>query len=517
MSTTTENPETSQHPDLTRTPPPLGPTRRRRGLARVPGFGFLAPPVVEVAATASHDDDAADDVGEVLPFSPPGAKLRESQRAARSGWYAPTLAGAPSTTRQAEILNLAIIAPPTGYDGIVNGRDTLSRALIANDPFTEYNKPAHLREVSSPNVLTAGTVGTGKSSFTKTVFVIRPLVLRNRNVVVFDKKPDDAAPEQGEYAELARRFGSEPIRFTQDGTGTRLNLLDPLVSAAEGGRYELLTAVARMARNGAALDDWERKALRVALRRTIAAAEGVRVPTPADLLPQLGRVADEAEFADLHPRALDRLHEAGVSVRWTFDELLESYPGLLDGETSSAVDLAHKLTVFDLSQLSDNGQAVPVVMAIGNMWLMGRLRRARGEQRAVTNVIYEEGWHLIGGPSAGLIKSNEKLSRALGISNVFVMHKGTDTPKDSPGYAVVQEAQTVHLFRQDRREDAEWAAETFNLAPESVDTLMNLPVGHCVMKVASRPEIQLQHVRSRWETEVTNTDAALAIAARGGN
>ena len=58
---------------------------------------------------------------------------------------------------------------------------------------------------------------------------------------------------------------------------------------------------------------------------------------------------------------------------------------------------------------------VAVVMAIGHMWLTGRLKTERG---SVTNVVYEEGWHMIGGPSAQLVKSNQKLSRALGISNV---------------------------------------------------------------------------------------------------
>lgn len=480
----------------------------RRGLSRLPGLGFLAPPVVETVTDAGEAGGAA---GELVPFNQPGARLRLSARAARAGWYAPALPGAPSTTRQAEILNLALIAPPTGTDGVVNGRDTLSRALIAHDAATAYNQEP--REVTSPNVLVFGTVGSGKSSFVKTTCVARPLVLSHRNVVVFDKKPSDDAGDEGEYAALARRFASEPIRFTQDGSGTRLNIMDPLIAAGRGesGQYDLLTAIARVARDDAPLNEWEKKALRAALHKTFQAAEGGRTPVAADLLPQLGAVVDDPEFSDLNPRARDLLHEAGLSVRWTFDELLNAYPGLLDGETSAEVDLSHKLTVFDLSQLPDTGPAVPVVMAIGNMWLMGRLRAARGADRRVTNVVYEEGWHMIGGPSAALIKSNEKLSRALGISNVFVMHKGTDIPKDSPGYAVVQEAQTVYAFRQDRRDDAAWATTTFNLAPETTDTLMSLPVGHCVMKIGARPEIQLQHVRSRWEAEVTNTDAALAV------
>lgn len=490
-----------------------GVAARRPWWAKIPGLGIFVPPVVEPVVDVLGDSDGG--VGEVLPLNARGAVLRQSARSARAGWYAPALPGAPSTTRQAEILNLALIAPPTGTEGVVLGRDRLSRALIAHDAATAYN--ATPREVTSTNVLCFGGVGGGKSSFCKTVAVARPLVLRRRNVVVFDKKPNDDDGTEGEYAPLARRFGVEPIRFTQDGSGTRLNIMDPDIAAATGvsGQYDLLTAIARVARDDAPLNEWEKKALRVALRNTFKEAEGGRTPVPADLLPMLGRAVDDPELADLRPHARDLMHEAGLSLRWTFDELLTAYPGLLDGETSAEVDLAHKLTVFDLSQLADAGPAVPVVMAIGNMMVMGRLRRARGAERRVTNVIYEEGWHMIGGPSAALVKSNEKLSRALGLENWFVMHKGTDIPEDSPGIAVIQESQTVYAFRQDRQKDAEWTQRMFNLEPPTTGTLMQLPVGECVMKVASRPEIQLQHVRSRWEVEFTNTDAALAVVARG--
>src|SRR5690606_23320252 len=199
------------------------------------------------------------------------------------------------------------------------------------------------------------------------------------------------------------------------------------------------------------------------------------------------------------------LHRAGLSVRWTLNGLLDEYAGLLDGETSSSVDLSGKLTSFDISQLPDDGPAVPVVMAIGNMWMLGRLRSDRGH---ATTVVYEEGWHMIGGPSATLIKANQKLSRGLGIANVFVMHKGTDIPKDSPGVAIIQEAQSIYVFRQDRPEDAAWCQQTFGFAPEVAATIERLRDGHFIFKYGSHPETHVQHIRSVWETEITNTDEA---------
>ena len=477
--------------------------RRPSRLARIPLLRILATPV-DSSPSATGSAVPVD----VPPWSRDGSRLRTSTRAARHGWYAPALRGAPSTTKQAEILNTALIGPPTGTAGIVNGRDSLSRTLIAHDAATAYN--AEPRQVTSPNVLVFGTVGSGKSSFVKTVCVIRPLLLQHRRAVVFDKKDDGG---QGEYAELTRRLGAEPLRFTTDTSGTRLNLLDPVIARGTGikGQFRLLAAITRVARADEALTKWEEEAVRAALRALHTADTGSRTLVAADLLPHLGRVVDDPDYAELSPRARDQLHRAGLSVRWALTGLLDEYAGLLDGETSTTVDLSHKLTSFDLSQLPDDGPAVPVVMAIGNMWLTGRLRHERGW---VTNVIYEEGWHMIGGPSAQLVKSNQKLSRSLGISNVFVMHKGTDIPPDSPGYTVVQEAQTVYVFNQARTEDAHWATSTFGFAPETAGTLMRLQPGHCVFKYGSNPETHLQHVRSGWEAEVTDTDTALAAATR---
>ncbi|TFD11343.1 ATP/GTP-binding protein [Cryobacterium sp. TMT1-21] len=480
----------------------------------VPGLKIFLTPVATSPVLTGEEDAAGSDAAvsdvvvssrrpvDVPPFERPGSVLRASSGAAARGWYAPRLAGAPSTTRQAEILNTGIIGAPTGIDGVVNGTDTLSSTMISHDAPTAYN--ATPRKLTSPNVLIIGTVGSGKSSFTKTVMVMRPLLLKNHRAVVFDKKDEGG---EGEYAGVTRRMGTEPLRFDPDGSGTRFNLMDPLIAQGTGlqGQMLLINAVARIARGDTPATEWEEKATRYALQLLFEKFQDTRrAATTTDLMPFLGLVPTDQ---GLSGEASERFHQAGLSIRFGLQNLLETYAGVFDGETSRRVDLSHKLTTFDISQLPDSGPAIPTVMAIGNMWLMGRLREERG---FVTNVIYEEGWHMIGGPSAQLVKSNQKLSRSLGISNVFVMHKGTDIPPDSPGYTVVQEAQTVYAFRQDRPEDARWAQETFNFAPDTAATLMGLNPGHCVFKYGSNPETHIRHIRSDWEVEVTNTDSAMA-------
>ncbi len=448
-------------------------------------------------------DQAAIDAGEVTPWGRPGTKLRTKPGAAGRGFYAPRYTGAPSSTRQAAVLNTALIGPATGTRGITSGRDMLSDTPVTHDPVTAYNDG----QITSPNVLCLGDVGGGKSSLVKTVFVMRPLILKNRRVVVYDKK--DRAGE-GEYAELVRTFGAEPIRFASDNTGSRLNLLDPVIVRGTGlrGQSQLLQTVVRLANNNAPMLPGETEAVRSALRATFRDAETAgRVPVLADVLPHLDRAGDQPEYDHLNARERDRISEAGQTVHWVLNGLLDEYSGLLDGETSKSVNLDGKLTSFDISQLPSESPAVPVVMAIGNMWMLGRLRHDRTH---TTNVVYEEGWHMIGGPSAELLKSNQKLSRSLGISNVFVMHKGTDIPVDSPGYSMIQEAQTVYVHKLSVDTDIDWAVRTFGFDPATAGVIRNLGQGQHIFKYGNNAEIQVQHIRSEWETALTDTNEGMA-------
>lgn len=476
-------------------------TPRKRGLSTLPGLRRFAPPTPITADVIDAEGD------EFLPWAAPGSRLRVNDRAAAAGFYAPSEAGAPSSTRQAAVLNTALIAQPTGTDGLVIGRDGLSQTAAAHDPSTAYN--AKPRRITSPNVVCMGDVGGGKSSNTKCNYVARPLTLINRRVVVFDKKEENG---EGEYSPMARAYKSEPIRFAPDGSGSRINPLDKNIIRGTGarGQARIIRNIVQLADDNKPVGEWGREAIRIALRRTFAQFEDRRrTATLADVLPHLGAIA-EGDHTDLSPAARDRLHQAGKSVLFTLHDLLDEYGGMFDGETSRDVDLAAKLTSFDISALNEDSAAVPVVMSIGYQWLLGRLK---SEPDTFTNVIYEEGWHMVAGPSVRLLQSSQKLSRALGISNVFVMHKGTDIPVDSVGMAMLQEAQTIHVYRQSHAKDAQWCQKYFSFAPETAEAIMNLEQGEQIFKYASNPEIRLRHLRSEWEVGLTNTDTGMSAGA----
>ena len=113
-----------------------------------------------------------------------GYRVRRIKALAKRGFYSPKHTGAPSTTRQSEVLNTALIGSPTDEQALVIGRDRLSGATVAHDGISAYKK----KQISSANAVLIGILGSGKSSLIKTVYVARQLTMRKRRAVVFDKK-----------------------------------------------------------------------------------------------------------------------------------------------------------------------------------------------------------------------------------------------------------------------------------------------------------------------------------------
>lgn len=503
------------HDKLTYTAPPR---RQRRAALPVEPPPFAAPPAPKPAGVdvpeqrrrglrRGRGSVAVVDPGVMDLPTPQGFIVRRSGHKARRGWYAPVAAPALTSTRQAEVLNTALVAAPTDAFGIFVGRDRLSNTPVAHDPFTAYERGT----ITSPAVVVLGVIGSGKSSLLKTVYVLRPLILRNRRAVVMDKKDRGG---EGEYCETSRQLGAEPLRMILGSGGTTLNILDPVVLAGSGvaGQARLLIALAELANDGQGLDKWEKAALRAAHAATLRQAEADRVvPLLEHLLAQLGRM--HPEFDGYSTEARERIHQAGLGVHHLLSALLsDELSGLFDGPTSRDVRLAERLTVFDVSQLPDDSPAVSMVMAVANVWLLGTLRHHRGLR---TNFIAEEGWDLVGGPGGRVFQRNSKLARGLGLSNIAALHHPADIPDGDPAVAMLKEAQTVHLYRQDREDDIEAVIRLYGLDPGSRGTLANLADGHHLLKIGNRREIHVEHVRSRLERGLTNTDEAMVSTGRG--
>jgi hypothetical protein len=427
----------------------------------------------------------------------------------RTGFYGAPVKGAPSTSRQTEILNGGILESPMQFEGLLSGVETLSKTPSVNDPFQAYDMDL----VESPNVVTIGDVGVGKSTLMKCDYVLRALTLLRRRVVVVDYKQQSSTETFGEYTGVAKAADGVRIRLALgDSEGVTINILDPALwqtrqVAGIAGAVNVLQQTASLLNDNVALDTWERKALRVALQNGVRQAkERGRNANIYDVLDHAGVISDELH-KQMSPKALERMHEAGLTVQFLLERLPEEMPGLFDGDTSASVKLGKKLTVFDVSQLPEDGPAVSIAMMLANAWTLGTIRRSEPGWR--TTFCVDEGWFLVGGPMGKVIQSNAKLSRSLGLSNVVNIHHISDIPADDPAVAFIKEAGTMHLFRQSKADDAVAAAQIAGLKPGAAEQLMTLPKGQHFKKVGLAAEVRIAHFRSELEKEITDTSAAL--------
>lgn len=434
---------------------------------------------------------------------PRGARSRPKASVAGREGYFQRATPAPTTTRQAEILNPALIAAPTDDEGVVIGRDMLSNSAVAHDPFTAYQR----KIITSPAVVVLGVIGSGKSSLIKTVYVLRPIILNGRRAVVMDKKDRNG---EGEYCELTRELGSDPYHFRIGGGGTVINPMDPIITEAigRGGQLGLLRAMAERSANIGSLDAWQAKALRSAYLEVMRSAEQAgRVPLLSDLVLALPTPRDPEGV--MSPAAAERLHQAGLELSFLFEAmLLDELSGLFDGPTSDHVRLNDKLTTFDISQLPEDGPANALVQAVAHSIVLARLRRDRGQG---TNFVSEEGWSLVSGPVARQMNANQMLARGLGLSNVVAMHHVAQVGQDSEARSLLREPQTVHIYQQDRSEDIEAVVQMYGLDEGSAQSLANLEQGHHLLKIGRRAEIHVQHTRSELEERLTETDDAMIV------
>ena len=416
-----------------------------------------------------------------------------------------TSPGAPTTTRQAEVLNTALIGSPTDERGLLVGDDTMSSSMVTHDQFTAYED----KKITSPGVAVIGMVGAGKSTLLKVLYVERPLLLRDRCAVVVDKKLRNG---EGEYAELTRLYGAEPFRFDPNDpeSSTCMNPLDGIIRASGGAaaQRQLLSAFAELAGSGE-LSEWHHKALAVAYKLTMMAFEDGRTPVMPDLLERFDQVVDDPKFRKYRPATLDTIEEAAISMQFRYERLLEDdLQGMFDRETSKHVQLHPKLTTFDISALPEDGPATQLVMAMANAWLMGMLGRHRRPGMR-TNLVVEEGWALSTGPSGRAIRAQAKLARGYGLSVIGAWHHISDHQAGSDAIAMMQEAQTIHLFRQEHDDDIADCVRYFNLEPSNAATLAVLPQGEHLLKIGANKEISVRLDRTAREVRFTETDSAM--------
>ena len=283
-------------------------------------------------------------------------------------------------------------------------------------------------------------------------------------------------------------------------------VIDGLGSTARR-QMELLASLA-CACLGRGLLPRERAALGAALS---AAAARVAVPTvPAVVEALLVPSADAA--ASLRTGAADLL-EDGRDVALELRRLVHGdLCGMFDGPTTPGLDLSAPLVVLDLSALYTSS-ALGILMACATAWLQAALSRTVGRGGGQVFVVVDEAWAILSNLGvARWLQSSWKMSRALGVANVAVVHRVSDLhsvgASDSEQVALAQgllaDSETRVVYAQSPGE-LQVASALLSLSSTEAELLPQLRRGTALWKVGQGSFLVQHRVSPMEQLMVTPT------------
>jgi type IV secretory pathway VirB4 component len=388
-----------------------------------------------------------------------------------------------------------------GHEGVLIGRDVLGGSFVY-DPFVLYRKNV----VTNPNMVVLGQIGRGKSSFVKS-YLWRQAVFGRRAWVVDPK---------GEYGALARAWDAVPVALRPGGS-VRLNPLDTGdgddVDDADRRRIGLTSSLA-VACLGRDLLPRERAAIDAALAEATSRARAAQLSAPT--LPQVvDALLDPGADASLALRTTrPALMEDGRDVALELRRLVHGdLCGMFDGETTPGLRLDGPLVVLDLAAVY-HSPALGVLMACASAWLQSAVR---AQHRNQIILVVDEAWAILSNLGvARWLQTSWKLSRALGVSNVAVLHRISDlravgsdgSEQVSLAEGLLGDSETRVIYAQSPGEVAR-AGEQLGLTETEADLVTQLRRGMALWKVGRRSFLVDHHLASseRW---MTDTDQAMA-------
>jgi hypothetical protein len=422
-----------------------------------------------------------------------------------------------ATTRHLSVAYPLATEAGLGHQGVLIGRDVLGGSFVY-DPFVLYQQGV----ITNPNMVVFGQIGRGKSAFVKS-YLWRQAVFGRRAWVVDPK---------GEYATLARAWGVVPVAL-RPGGAVRLNPLDTGAAstgvtgshldiggdgtreAAEGvGRRRIeLTASLAVACLGRDLMPRERAAIDAAL--TEATRRSVIANHPAPTLPDVVE-----SLLDPSPEAARQLKtepatlmEDGRDVALELRRLVHGdLRGMFDGPTTAGLRLDAPLVVLDLAAVY-NSPALGVLMACATAWLQNAVA---AEHRHRVIVVVDEAWAILSNLGvARWLQASWKLSRALGIANVAVLHRMSDlravgaSDSEQVGLAegLLADSETRVVYAQSPGE-VERTGELLGLTATEAALVTQLRRGLALWKVGRRSFL-VEHRLASSERELIDTDAAM--------
>ncbi|MET8129368.1 type VI secretion protein [Streptomyces sp. NPDC005065] len=364
--------------------------------------------------------------------------------APRKGWAQP-FAGWSASLPRAETVRIdtanaagaypflhAASLPPVGA---YIGQNTLTTEAFSAHPAAWVQEGL----CTNPNVMITGIPGSGKSAHIKAL-CFRLMAFGHRTLIAGDVK--------GEYADLCRHLGAEPLRLGP-GLPGRLNPLDAgllgagLERVTDAGelrgrlreihrrRLTLLKALLELQLRRT-LQPQEEEALDVAVREVTGELHGQtrllnptlplvydRLRDPTDAMAQELRVRDQE---------VQRARERMESLRSALGAMVKGHlGGLFDQQTSLGLDWDAPIQSVDISALEQYGdETVAMVLTCVSSWAQAAIDQSTGRPWIV---VRDELWRQMRSGGASQIKKIDadlRLSRATGTIQLLATHRLSD-------------------------------------------------------------------------------------------
>jgi type IV secretory pathway VirB4 component len=393
-----------------------------------------------------------------------------------------------------------------GHEGVLIGRDVLGGSFVY-DPFALYGRGV----VTNPNMVVFGQIGRGKSSFVKS-YLWRQAAF-GRHAWVIDPK--------GEYGPLAQAWGVEPVALRPGGT-VRLNPLDTEEEAgadhrrsADGvlRRRAALTSSLAVACLGRNLLPRERAAIDAAVAGATQRAQVARMPAP--VLPQVvdALLDPSIDAARALHTTRSVLMEDGRDAALELRRLVNGdLAGMFDGPTTAGLRLDAPLVVLDLAAVY-HSPALGVLMACAAAWLQNAVRT---QHRNRIIVVVDEAWAILSNLGvARWLQTSWKLSRALGVANMAVLHRLSDlrsvgtegSEQVNLAEGLLADSETRVVYAQSPGEVTR-AGELLGLTDTETELVTQLRRGMALWKVGPRSFL-VEHRLGSGEQWLTDTDQAM--------
>ena len=190
--------------------------------------------------------------------------------------------------------------------------------------------------------------------------------------------------------------------------------------------------------------------------------------------------------------------------------------GMFDGPTTEGLRLDGPLVVLDLAAVY-HSPALGVLMACAAAWLQHAVRAGR---RTRILLVVDEAWAILKNLGvARWLQSSWKLSRALGVANMAVLHRLSDLASvgaagsEQVGLAegLLSDSETRVVYAQSPGEVAR-TGELLGLTATEADLVTELRRGTALWKVGRRSFL-VEHRLASGERWLTDTDQAMAEPA----